>query len=385
MSEFNSLYVETLAMIILILGTILFFQIKNSQKLFKGFNFVAYTGILLSLFDITWAVLDGRPELRQMNIIINILDLTVMVCIGLAWLVSITENLPIKIRTYNIIRIVGIVIVLACAVIHIISGGYTGWTFYVDHMGYYHRGPYHWIGTVVCLAFMVIGSVLSNRCHKLATFSNERRRYKVLTIFPLPLIIVALSQSFLPVGIPTIQYGLIIGLIILYSTTQEAKITRDYLTKLPNRFAFEEGLQKAMSRYEEAGNTQLFVLAGDLNDFKEINDTYGHPEGDKALVIVANVLEKVFSDNVSGSMVARVGGDEFLALIECHSKGTVEKTIQDINDMLDEESRQLKYKLTISIGFVQYQKKDSLQVTLAKVDDRLYEVKREHKAARGMR
>lgn len=379
LTSFDYLYVESLIMIILIMLTLLYFQIRNTQKYLNGMCFVFYTGIALSILDIIWVFVDGKPQFINLNVIINVLDLSIMLCIGLAWLVSVLEIISIKKKTYNWIRIVGILIVLITSAVHIISGSYTGWTFWVDEMGYYHRGPYHLFGTIIALSFLVFGSILSNRSRKLATFSNERRRFSVLTIFPIPLVLIALSQSFMPVGTPNVQFGLIIGLIILYSTSQDNKITRDYLTKLPNRFSFEESLQKAISKYNPNGVNQLFILAGDLNNFKNINDTYGHPEGDKALICVANILDEIFSNSVEGGMVSRTGGDEFLGLIACNNKGTVDKIIEDINESLDVRSQSLPYHLSMSIGYIAYEKGDSLQEALAKVDDSLYDVKRLYK------
>ena len=126
LTSFDYLYVESLIMIILIMLTLLYFQIRNTQKYLNGMCFVFYTGIALSILDIIWVFVDGKPQFINLNVIINVLDLSIMPCIGLAWLVSVLEIISIKKKTYNWIRIVGILIVLITSAVHIISGSYTG-------------------------------------------------------------------------------------------------------------------------------------------------------------------------------------------------------------------------------------------------------------------
>ena len=126
LTSFDYLYVESLIMIILIMLTLLYFQIRNTQKYLNGMCFVFYTGIALSILDIIWVFVDGKPQFINLNVIINVLDLSIMPCSGLAWLVSVLEIISIKKKTYNWIRIVGILIVLITSAVHIISGSYTG-------------------------------------------------------------------------------------------------------------------------------------------------------------------------------------------------------------------------------------------------------------------
>ncbi|MFT4068485.1 diguanylate cyclase domain-containing protein [Paraburkholderia sp.] len=88
--------------------------------------------------------------------------------------------------------------------------------------------------------------------------------------------------------------------------------SHDVLTGLPNRMLFMQKLESALEaakRHREG----LAVLFVDLDRFKQINDQFGHPVGDKVLVAVAGRLKDVLC---SGDVVARLGGDEFIVLIE---------------------------------------------------------------------
>jgi len=99
---------------------------------------------------------------------------------------------------------------------------------------------------------------------------------------------------------------------------QEARTLamEDPLTGLPNRRQFDEALKAAVAAPPGADAVHA-VLMMDLNGFKRINDLYGHPTGDEALVQVASRLRRAVRD---GDMVGRLGGDEF-AVLATHLTG----------------------------------------------------------------
>jgi diguanylate cyclase (GGDEF)-like protein len=90
----------------------------------------------------------------------------------------------------------------------------------------------------------------------------------------------------------------------------------DALTDLPNRFHFQQTLYRHMSRSGEVG-----IMYLDLDNFKAINDTLGHPVGDKLLQVVARLLEKCISKS---EIVARLGGDEFAILVPKRRLGEID-------------------------------------------------------------
>jgi diguanylate cyclase (GGDEF)-like protein len=85
----------------------------------------------------------------------------------------------------------------------------------------------------------------------------------------------------------------------------------DTLTGLPNRAMFEQALEQAL-RISDAEGTPVALFYADVDDFKGINDHYGHAAGDQLLVVLGRRLEEWRPAN---AMVARMGGDEFVALI----------------------------------------------------------------------
>jgi len=88
--------------------------------------------------------------------------------------------------------------------------------------------------------------------------------------------------------------------------------THDYLTNLPNRMLFQDRFHSAVSRSERS-RKKIGIIAIDLDKFKNINDTYGHPFGDRVLIEVGWRLSEAVR---SSDTCARVGGDEFAVIAE---------------------------------------------------------------------
>lgn len=108
----------------------------------------------------------------------------------------------------------------------------------------------------------------------------------------------------------------------------------DPLTDLPNRYLLWDRLQHALDRTKRS-NQSLAVFYLDLDGFKQVNDTLGHPAGDEVLRVVAERLSRVVRDQ---DTAARLGGDEFVVLLEdIGRKEEVPTVLERILDTLTEE------------------------------------------------
>lgn len=104
----------------------------------------------------------------------------------------------------------------------------------------------------------------------------------------------------------------------------------DALTNLPNRRAFDERLEAAVSRASKSGSTFALLLV-DLDYFKHVNDSLGHPAGDELLKVVAKRLTGTLDKN---AFVARIGGDEFAILVESFDERHVRSVGERICELL---------------------------------------------------
>jgi two-component system cell cycle response regulator len=157
----------------------------------------------------------------------------------------------------------------------------------------------------------------------------------------------------------------------------------DDLTNLYNRRGFltlsEHHLK--LSRRTKRGLLLIFI---DLDDLKQINDTFGHKEGDMALVETANVLKDTFR---SSDIIARLGGDEFvvLALETSHTNVDILSTRLQKNIDIYNARENRPYKLSVSIGTAYYDPESSCSIDelVTRADKLMYEQKI-HKKIKGI-
>ena len=152
---------------------------------------------------------------------------------------------------------------------------------------------------------------------------------------------------------------------------QELSI-RDYLTNLFNRRYLEETLEREIQRAERTQNP-LGVIMMDIDNFKQINDTFGHPTGD----IVLKELGKLLAVQIRQSDIAcRYGGDEFVLILPDTSRDTTKRRAESI--IKKAKSLNIPVSITISLGIAIFPNDGmTSQVILKSADTALYKAKHE--------
>ena len=151
----------------------------------------------------------------------------------------------------------------------------------------------------------------------------------------------------------------------------------DDLTHIYNRRAFYALATQQLKVVRRNGHGLLLFFA-DVDHLKNINDSFGHREGDLALVRTADALERTFRDS---DILARISGDEFavLALDAAYQdRGAILRRLEEnIRKVSAEETR---YRLSVSVGMARFEPKHgtSLEQLLAKADHAMYEEKKTH-------
>jgi diguanylate cyclase (GGDEF)-like protein len=150
----------------------------------------------------------------------------------------------------------------------------------------------------------------------------------------------------------------------------------DPLTGLYNRRVADERLEAEASRSERYGNP-LTVISLDLDNFKQINDTYGHLMGDQVLKEFAARLHTVFR---LSDFTSRMGGDEFLVLLPECSTSQVGALLARLRPMEIEYGGH-KIAVNFSAGWVGYQRGETKDQFLERADRTLYAEKHKHKSS----
>lgn len=151
------------------------------------------------------------------------------------------------------------------------------------------------------------------------------------------------------------------------------QVTRDPLTGVANRAAFDRRVAE-LTDEARAGGPTFSIWVGDVDHFKRVNDTYGHPAGDEALVQVAAVLARQARE---GDLVARYGGEEFVFLAPDCDNATAAKRAEAIRSAIAATPlRSLGGQaVTASFGVTEFQIGDSAETVFARADRALLRAK----------
>lgn len=255
---------------------------------------------------------------------------------------------------------------LAINTVFIIINFFTPFIFSVDTQNIYKREPFMWLIVLInTITFIYICSL---------TYRNKSKINKEI-------IVVLLSYIFLPVvaaGLQVIIYGafilwptMAVTVVLTYIFLETVTTSTDYLTGLVNRLRIDDYLEFYLD------NKKVFtVIIIDLNDFKEINDNYGHINGDLALKLFSRNLKKVFN---KANIIGRYGGDEFIILTEVHSKDEISELFNNLRMKLSIICKEKELPFTISFSYGNHencpQKNYNYETIVNITDKKMYENK----------
>ncbi len=255
----------------------------------------------------------------------------------------------------------------------IIANHWGGWIYTYDSANHYHREQFYiiYLGTLFVYGIWSVGFILKSAGKKSGI---QRQDAYSLLIFCASPIVGTLIQSMV-YGVSMIPICYAIALLIIFVQQQSALVTVDKLTGLNNPRAFTRYLEQNM---RETENGQVFfVIMGDADRFKQINDTHGHEVGNEALVKIAEALRK---SCIQGDCLARFGGDEFVMAGFRNCIDDVEAVLDIIEQKLAEENRRGNaYILSMSLGYAIYDSRTHLTTShlMDAADQKMYQKKKE--------
>ncbi|GEA31272.1 GGDEF domain-containing protein [Clostridium diolis] len=243
--------------------------------------------------------------------------------------------------------------------------------FYVTSENTYERG--HLFFILPCVSYFYFG-------YNLYFIYKQRKRFSwwELRIFNLFYIAAGVFTGIQIVysSYLTIWNGTAMMIVIIYIFILNDQVHRDRLTGLENYSSYERYIENISFKRIN----KLFIINIDIDDFKSVNDKFGHNEGDEALKMFANLLIESFS--LRRKKLIRVGGDEFLILLEVERQEIVDNYIQNLNKNIEayNKTKEKPYELKFSYGVACCSNaKEDIHDILKCADKLMYEQKKSRK------
>jgi len=377
LASYANLEIDAFAMIMLLILFLNMHKVSGDympdQKLFQ--LMIVSTVLILAVDSIQW-VLDGTPGLL-VNQIVRLSSsayylLQPFPC--LIWCLYVRYEVKMDTKAMmkpKILLLTPFFINAAMAV----ASYFNGYYFFVDAQNMYQRGDLFWCSVVLVYMYFfysLLYIVLNKK-------NIDEKMYYSLLAFSLPPMLGSIIQI-IYYGVSLIWPGVALSLLIIYLNIQKNQLYTDHLTGVYNRRLLDIHLQECLMNGDNTA--QIGVLMLDIDQFKNINDSYGHIVGDQALMEAANILKR--SADKKG-FIARYGGDEFVIILPARKRGEVEALAAEIDRNVKSfnQKEERPYKIKFSMGFETFDCGAQLtkQEVLKSIDDQMYERKLQYSSA----
>lgn len=340
----QTVYLSIFSIIFLLI--ILFKAYNRNEKGLLSYDlFIAIllAAIGLIIIDLLSWAFNGKPGLYNyiLNHIFNISIYIVDTFVAALWLMYCHFQIYRDEGNIKRIKIFSVIVIFINAAVTVGSLK-TGWFFTIDENNIYQRGTHYWYHVIFGYSFIAYAwaiTILNRR-------KIERDTLTALLFYPLPQIAGGLLQS-VYYGLSLSASSMALSILIVYFNIQDRALNYDYLTGAYNRRQMDFYLQQKIKDRKNKAFSAIFI---DINDFKLINDNFGHYAGDRALQDIVNILRSSIRDN---DFIARYGGDEFLIILDVNQREALQKVIDRINANVDEFNRRgsRKYEISLSMGW----------------------------------
>lgn len=254
----------------------------------------------------------------------------------------------------------------------VISSYFNGLIFQVNQNNEYARGSLFCLSVMFCAFYCVLLFIEVFTSH----FKRERlERIFIYLIVSLP-IIGTIMQIVFP-DVLLIWSFTALSIMFYYRFVRESQLRFDPLTKLLTRSMLDVEMELYNRGNKDLATATVVVL--DLNDFKRINDVYGHSVGDEALHKAAQLLSQCFIDI---GKCFRMGGDEFVVVCENILEEIMKQNLNRLNEQAKSISVKSKKMLSYSYGYASYNENShkTFQDIIHDADERMYFNKAKYKA-----
>jgi len=371
--EYVLFYSEASIACILIFLMLLFserlYSTRTEKQLWFERTEIAYIAYFIS--DMFWAAQLGGalPKSRFLVGFFNLTNFILLSLIAYCWFMymAASENLLLD-KRWRRPRLLLLPAVIS--VIVMIAAYITNPLFWINENSEL-SDLYFPMMVAVPLLYVVASFIISMFNAARSESREEKRLFILIGFYPLSIVVFGLVQTFI-LNAPLFCFGCTIMMLFFYIQSMQMQISVDFLTKLNNRGQ----IMRYMDRIKYSENESCYVVMIDINRFKQINDSYGHMEGDRALTIVADSLRQTAEQIKAPTFLGRYGGDEFIMIVQTGPENEkIGEIISLFGNILEEKARKLAlpYQLEASAGFdFLKDSNDSVEKCLKRADEKLY-------------
>ncbi|MCM1565376.1 MAG: diguanylate cyclase [Dehalobacter sp.] len=344
-------------------------RLDRQDPLNRVFLTVSLIIIVQLFFETATCIINKRPEqwLIPISVFLHICLFTVAPVLTYYWYYFIKYLVVSDESTVKKSNFILLIPVIISVLLTLLSPVYN-FSFYIDSSNVYHRGPLFNINAAITYFYIIIGFILIAKNRR----KIVKQEFVPLCIFSVLPIIGGVVQT-LFYGTLLMWSGTAFSLVIVYIFLQQRMVHLDALTGVWNRGSFDHYITQ---RLKQKDNDKFGIIYFDIDGLKNINDSYGHVEGDLAIKTSIEIIKKVIRKN---DIIVRMGGDEFIIILDCESNADLEKTIDRIKTSFSQynNSSGKRYKLGCSFGADIFNSDySSMEQFLRHVDNLMYEDKR---------
>ncbi len=342
------------------LGAVVLIAVAN---LFDFFWNLGYAGGVEMSSDLKWAI-----------------DCAYFLTFGAAalswfWFTEVSRSgaLPKK----RVIALSAIPLVILCGLL--IATRWNGYLFYFDAEGTYHCGSLFYCQHILAYGWVIVSSIRQFH-HPKKRGGRRGERFVSLLVSILPFFF-AILQIFYQ-NLPILSVGASVCLLLVFTDLLQSMVSVDPLTGICNRREFFRRAENALGSLNLKHRKDLYFLFVDVDSFKQINDVFGHDNGDLVLRAVAGGIRMVCAR--TGGLCGRYGGDEFAIVQTLYPTEDISVFVRMMNDFVEKRctADKLCCHVGLSVGVAKYHPgEESLEDLIAVADAKMYEVKESRRRA----
>lgn len=347
---------------------------KQEKQLKYDHTLIAF--MLYFISDSIWSGVDsGVLPVNTLSVLItDCFNFIIMTAITYTWLryVMAVEQIPNRNTTKMkvtlivpfIISIIGIIITYLVSPSLLIDANFKTTNLFDIYL--------------VSLPYVYIIAVIIYSVRKAIEEKNsvEKKKHLYIGFFPIMVVAGGLMQMILMPELPIFCFSSTILMLIFYIQSMDRQISIDPLTNLNNRGQLERYVSQSFNMKIDGKKTYVIML--DINDFKMVNDTFGHSEGDSALIIIAQSMMKAVKNHDFPMFLGRYGGDEFVLIVHPTTEKEIKELVAELRECVVKkcENENKPHILSIGVGYDEYLgDQDSFQKCMQRADNKLYQDK----------